>query len=105
MCAGLIPAIFISAIGLTARLSPEALAKRRRRKLLKYWRLPVIVILAGWVVWQWQLPLTFVPPPPAVEQDVRNVLWNLRHIDLLGQMSILAAAAFGVVVLIKGAKT
>jgi hypothetical protein len=50
------------------------------------------------------VPLTFAPPLPAVEQDVRNVLWNQRHIDLLGQMSILAAGAFGVVILIKGAK-
>ena len=104
VCAGLIPAIFISTIGLTARLTPEALAARWRHKLQKYGPLPLIVILAGLALWQWQVPLTFAPPPPAVEQDVRNVLWNLRHIDLLGQMSILAAGAFGVVVLVKGAK-
>jgi len=104
VCAGLIPAIFISAIGLTSRLNPEALAKRWRHKLLKYGAMPVIVILVVWALWQLQVPLTFVAPPPAVEQDVRNVLWNQRHIDLLGQMSILAAGAFGVVVLIKGAK-
>jgi NADH-quinone oxidoreductase subunit J len=104
VCAGLIPVIFISAIGLTSRLSREAVAKRWRHKLLKYGMLPVIVLLAGWAMWHWHVPLTFAPPLPAVEQDVRNVLWNQRHIDLLGQMSILAAGAFGVVILIKGAK-
>ena len=104
VCAGLIPAIFISAIGLTSRLNPEALAKRWRHKLLKYGVLPMIVILAVWALWWLQVPMTFVAPPPAVEQDVRNVLWNQRHIDLLGQMSILMAGAFGAVVLTKGGK-
>ena len=32
VCAGLIPAIFISVIGMTQRLSPDALAARRQEK-------------------------------------------------------------------------
>ena len=103
VCAGLIPAIFISVIGLTQRLGPEALAERRRQKLRRFGLLPVIVLLAAVALWRLHMPVDFAPPPPAAEQDVRNVLWNTRQIDLLGQMSILAAGAFGVVVLVKGA--
>ena len=36
------------------------------------------------------------------DQDVREVLWNLRHLDLLGQIIILLGGAFGVVALVKG---
>jgi NADH-quinone oxidoreductase subunit J len=104
VCAGLIPAIFLSVIGLTRRLTPEALAVRKKEKLKRYWALPVIVLLAAMALLQVQIPLDFVPPAPVAEQDVRNVLWNLRHADLLGQIVVLVAGALGVVVLVKGAR-
>jgi NADH-quinone oxidoreductase subunit J len=103
VCAGLIPVIFISAIGLTRRMGPEQLAMRRREKLRLYAPLPLIVALAAVLLWQVHVPLAPLPAPGG-EQDVRNVLWNLRHIDLLGQIVILGAGAFGVVVLVKGAR-
>jgi len=43
-------------------------------------------------------------PPVAGEQDVRNVLWNVRHLDLLGQIIVLLAGAFSVVVFFKEEK-
>jgi hypothetical protein len=33
--------------------------------------------------------------------DVKTILWNLRHLDLLGQILILLGGTFGVVVLVK----
>jgi NADH-quinone oxidoreductase subunit J len=104
VCAGLIPAIFISTVGLTRRLGPEALVMRKKEKLRQYWALPVIVLAAAIALMALRVPLDFTPPPPSAEQDVRNVLWNLRHADLLGQIVILATGAFGVVVLVKGGK-
>jgi NADH:ubiquinone oxidoreductase subunit 6 (subunit J) len=103
VCAGLIPAIFISAIGLTARLTPEQAARRWKHKLVKYGPLPVIVALTALAMWLWPMSLNMAAPPAPAEQDVRNVLWNLRHLDLVGQATILAAGAFAVVVLVKGA--
>ncbi|MFA6132674.1 MAG: hypothetical protein WC869_01505 [Phycisphaerae bacterium] len=104
VCAGLIPAIFISTIGLTQRLSPEALAQRRKDKLKRFFFLPVIIVLTGLVMSQVPLAVDFAMPAPAVGQDVQTVLWNSRTIDLLGQIVVLLAGAFGVAVLIKGSK-
>jgi uncharacterized MnhB-related membrane protein len=41
VCAGLIPAIFISTISLTHRLTTETLADRRRELLRRFWLLPM----------------------------------------------------------------
>jgi NADH-quinone oxidoreductase subunit J len=99
VCAGLIPAIFISVIGLTRRLSPEALTEARKNRLRRAGYLPVIVILAGIALSQVHIPMEFAVV--ADSTDVRNVLWNLRHVDLLGQIAVLLGGAFGVVVLLK----
>jgi len=103
VCAGLIPAILISAISLTQRLTPEALTDRKREKLKRYWPLPVIVVLAAVALLQVHLPLGFALPPASQDQ-VRNVLWNQRHEDLLGQVVVLLGGAFAVVVLLKGSR-
>jgi len=107
VCAGLIPAIFIAAIGLTRRLDAEAAAARQREKLRRFAPLVVILLAVGLGLWLIPLPANFFPAVggrPGSTQDVRNVLWNLRQVDLVGQMLVLAAAAFGVVVLVKGAR-
>ena len=101
VCAGLISAIFLSSIGLTQRLTDEQLAVRKKERLSKFWLLPVILVLAGVALYQLQIPLIFNLQPAQAENDVRNILWNLRHLDLLGQIVILLAGAFGVVVLFK----
>lgn len=101
VCAGLIPAVFLSAISMTARLSPEGLALRQREKLKQYWALPVLLLLATAVVTQVQLPALPALPAVASAEDVRTVLWNVRQLDLLGQIVVLLGGAFGVVVLVK----
>ncbi len=47
--AGLIPAIFLSVIGMTERLTPEAVSLRRKEKLRIYWALPIIVVWSEWL--------------------------------------------------------
>jgi ethanolamine transporter EutH len=44
--------------------------------------------------------LKVIATPPA-ENDVRLILWNMRHLDLIGQITILLAGAFGIVALFK----
>jgi len=100
VCAGLIPAIFITTVGMTRRLDPEALAERQKEKMRRFWYLPVVVILVGIALSQAHLPAGFAPAAPAAAADVRDILWTARHMDLLGQIVVLLGGAFGVVVLV-----
>lgn len=101
VCAGLIPVIFITAIGFTERLTPEKLIARKKERLSKYWYLPVILVVTGIFLSRLHPSFDFKPPGPALENDVRRVLWGGRPLDLLGQMAVLLVGAFGVVVLFK----
>jgi NADH-quinone oxidoreductase subunit J len=120
VCAGLIPAIFISAIGLTRRVGPTEMAQRALQKVRRFWLLPVILVAAGIVLWSTQIPVTTAaatqpagevaavaasaPAQDGALENVRNTLWNQRRADLLGQVSVLLAGALGVVVLLKTRK-
>jgi NADH-quinone oxidoreductase subunit J len=101
VCAGLISAVFISSIGLTQRLTDEQLAIKRKLRLSKFWLLPLIVIMAGIALYQLHIPFINPSAITPVESDVRNIIWNSRHLDLIGQIVILLAGAFGVVILFK----
>ena len=103
VCAGLIPAIFLVAIGLTQRMTTEDVTIRRREKTRLFWALPLLLICAGiFLSTKLALLIPGMPPPTlTVQADVRQVLWNERHMDLLGQVAVLLAAAFSVVVLVK----
>lgn len=101
VCAGLIFAIFISTISVTQRLSDEKLAVRKKELLSKFWFLPIVIMLAAVGLTQMNFQTNFHLPTETVENNVKIILWNLRHLDLLGQIVILLAGAFGVVVLFK----
>ena len=104
VCAGLIPAILISTIGLTRRMTPETLEVRRKELLRRFWYLPLIIIVVAIAMTHVSIPMDFPPPPPPAAIGAREVLWNLRHVDLIGQIVILLAGAFGVAVLVKEIK-
>jgi NADH-quinone oxidoreductase subunit J len=100
VCAGLISAIFLSTISLTRRLTADELAVRQKQRLYRYWYLPMIMIVAGIVLYGMHYYFA-IPDHVAGEQDVRQVLWGARHLDLIGQVAVLLGGAFGVVVLFK----
>jgi NADH-quinone oxidoreductase subunit J len=106
VCSGLISVIFVTTVSFTQRISKEELLTRRKVRILKYWYLPVILIVVGLLLSRYLLAAQFNFPAlePAKETDVRNVLWNARHLDLFGQAIILLAGALGVVVLFKESK-
>lgn len=102
VCAGLISAIFLGAITLTQPESEIQMAAAAKDRIRRYWYLPPLLLLVG--VWILQLALPDIPQAQALGEDVRKVLWGARHLDLLGQITILVAGAIGVVVLFREAK-
>ncbi|HOW35684.1 MAG TPA: hypothetical protein PL155_04660 [Candidatus Omnitrophota bacterium] len=104
VCAGLIPVIFVTTISLTHRLSQDAFQIRQKERWGKYWYLLVIVVLVG-VLLSRRALLPDVPLPVVTHPtDVRIVMWNMHHVDLLGQVAVILAGVFGVVILFKEVK-
>ncbi|MDD5687390.1 MAG: hypothetical protein PHE88_06135 [Elusimicrobia bacterium] len=101
ICAGLITVIFISTISFVKPLSLQEVTEFRKKRIKKYIFLPVVLALAGLVVSVVIKPLSFNLPEIMQETSVRNVIWNLRQVDLLGQVIILLVGVFGIVVLFK----
>ncbi len=101
VCAGLISVVLVSVTSLTQpRSLKEALAARKRR-LRRYWPLPLVLIAAGVALSFVHVPVDIVLRLPGGDGDVRTVLWSMRQLDLFGQILILLAGVFGVLVLFR----
>jgi NADH-quinone oxidoreductase subunit J len=101
VCAGLISVVLVSVTSLTQRRPlKEALANRRSR-LRRYWPLPFVLIAVGVALSFVHAPVEIALRVPAGDGDVRTVLWSLRQLDLFGQILILLAGVFGVLVLFR----
>jgi NADH-quinone oxidoreductase subunit J len=103
VCAGLITVVFVSAISLTKRTTPaeeRVLAAGRTKRFI--W-LPVLAAAVA-AIYLGLGPEVQRPnaPLPLAAPQVRDLLWNVRRFDLLGQMLLLLGGVFGVVVLFKG---
>jgi NADH-quinone oxidoreductase subunit J len=101
VCAGLITVVFMSVISLTKPMTHAEVVAATRGRIKRYWFLPVILIAVGVALAYITIPFNFTLPAPEAEPDVRNILWNLRQLDVLGQVVIILAGVFGVVVLFK----
>ena len=100
VCTGLITAVFVSTISLTKPLTHKEILQASKDRLKRYWYLPVILVVIGIALVLLRVRQDFVMAPvPALQQDVREVLWNFRRLDILGQVIILIAGALGVVIL------
>ncbi len=104
VCAGLISVIFVTTVSFTQRLTQDRLRMRKKERLAKFWLLPFIIVIVAVLLYNYTKPANFARPPAAQNEDVRYILWNKRHLDLLGQIAALLVAAVGVVVLFKEQK-
>jgi NADH-quinone oxidoreductase subunit J len=101
VCGGLISVVLVSVTSLTEpRSLKEAIADRRRR-LRRTWPLPLLLMAAGVALTFVHAPVDIVLRLPAGDGDVRTVLWSMRQLDLFGQILILLAGVFGVLVLFR----
>jgi NADH-quinone oxidoreductase subunit J len=99
VCAGLISVLFVSTISLTHPLSKLEVMQHMRERLTRFWFLPLIMILLAVILSLVNIKPDIKLPAPETVKDVRIVLWNLRRIDVMGQIIILLTGVFGVVIL------
>jgi NADH-quinone oxidoreductase subunit J len=102
VCAGLISAVFLSTISFSKLETKASVALLSTERMRRYFYLIPLLVLVGVAVSQLKFP--HFPAVSTVGKDVRLVLWTERHLDLLGQVTVLLAGAFGVVVLFKETK-
>ncbi len=101
VCAGLISVVLVSVTSLTQPRSLKEAVAARRRRLRRFWPLPFVLLAAGIGLSFVRVPVDIVMELPTGDGDVRTVLWSLRQLDLFGQILILLAGVFGVLVLFK----
>lgn len=101
VCTGLITAVFVSTISLVKPLTHKEIEKISKDRIKRFWLLPVIMMVAGTMLIFLDIPADLKMPAKAIELDVRNVLWNSRQIDIFGQIVVLLAGVFGIVLLFK----
>ena len=104
VCTGLITAVFVSTISLVKPLTHKEIVKLSKDRAKRFWYLPVIMVAIGIMLIFLNIPADFKMPAKALENDVRNVLWNSRQIDIFGQIVVLLAGVFGIVLLFKETK-
>jgi NADH-quinone oxidoreductase subunit J len=101
VCAGLISALFFCIITITEPLTPEKVIQEWKARLERFWYLPVTVLFAGLVLRFIKVKIDIKLPPPEKVIDVRSLLWEMRQLDLIGQIIILLCGVFGIVILLK----
>jgi NADH-quinone oxidoreductase subunit J len=102
VCAGLISVIFISVISLTQNLPIKEQLARRQSRITRFRYLPLILLAVAAGLYFVRVPLNLNLPWPETVNDVRTVMWELRRFDLFGQILVLLAGTFGVIILFKG---
>ena len=105
VCAGLITVIFISVISLTDPLTKEERREESENMFKRFVLLPIIVIVCAFSFMLLSKSVDFAPVYPAAEAvSANSALWDLRQLDLIGQIIIILAGVFGVIVLFKDNK-
>lgn len=104
VCAGLITVVFISAISMTRPSTDEEMVVKKKERIRRFIYLPVAVIIvfiaALLLAWP-NIDFSQFIKETASALSVQEVLWNNRQIDVLGQIVMILAGVFGVVVLFK----
>jgi len=101
VCAGLISVVLVSVTTLTQPRSLKEEFEARKSRLRRFWPLPLVLLAAGVSLSFVRVPVNIVLRLPAGDGDVRTVLWSMRQLDLFGQILILLAGVFGVLILFR----
>ena len=104
VCTGLITAVFVSAISLMKPFTHKETIELSKNRMKRYWYLPVIMIVSGAGMMLLRFSADFTLPQKGNLIDVRQLLWNSRQLDLLGQVVILLTGVFATVIFFREAK-
>ncbi len=100
VCAGLITAIFVSTISLAKPLTHREVMDVSRFRMKRYIYLPILLLIIGAALIAIKFKQDFtIAPAPAYQIDVQTTMWDLRRLDIIGQIIILVAGALGIVIL------
>lgn len=100
VCSGLVTVIFISAISLSNMNKDDLRKQYNDKERMAY--LPVILIVTGVILVVVALTTDFMLPANTTSlllEDFREVLWNSRQIDIIGQIIAILIGGMAVVVL------
>lgn len=98
VCAGLITVIFMSTISLAQPLTYSEMIERSKARIKRFWFLPLILVIFAFLL---TLLAANLNPPliaPETEKNISKVLWDIRQLDVFGQILILFTGIFGVIV-------
>lgn len=101
VCSGLISVLFVSVISLTHPMTMQEVIQHMKERMARFWLLPFLVIALAVALSIINIKPSIQLPGPEKIKDVRIVMWNIRQVDIMGQIIILLTGVFGVVVLFK----
>jgi NADH-quinone oxidoreductase subunit J len=103
VCSGLITVLFISTASMTKHKTNEEDLKYSKERKKRFILLPILLLVITVVlVLLWpSVNASWLIKSVSSDLDVKQVLWYDRQIDIIGQIIILLAGAFGIVLLFK----
>ncbi|OJU09138.1 MAG: hypothetical protein BGN88_08245 [Clostridiales bacterium 43-6] len=108
VCAGLVTVLFISTVSMTRDRDEEEIAAITKARRKKYYALPVVLLVITillFIVWPTVNNNFLIAGDTDTTKSVGDILWYDREIDIVGQIIIILAGAFGVVLLFKERET
>lgn len=99
VCTGLITVVFVSTISLTKPLTHRDIVEMSKKRNRRFIYLPIILLLAAFALIKAGIPKGLIMSTGETIGNVPDVLWNVRQLDMFGQIILIIAGALGVVVL------
>jgi NADH-quinone oxidoreductase subunit J len=101
ICTGLITVLFVSTISITKAETGAEMAVTLKGRWKKYLLLPVILALAVLGLMAFRFPFDIFNISVPAKTDLSAFLWGQRTLDVIGQIAVLLAGVFGVVILFR----
>jgi len=100
VCTGLITVVFVSTISLTKPLTNKEVIAQSKERNKRFGYLPIAMIVTSIVLTLIKIKHNIaVPPVTDAITDVRQMMWNVRQLDMFGQIIVIIIGALGVVIL------